>query len=277
MTGVLSSEVQHDGQLLEDKFKKQGILLLEPKNRIPAIIDAEVLEEAIGASPDISLESILESSKEEPPELKLPSDYRIECLQGLRRVEAGKRILPPGGWWWTVDLYINGTDPNLRTALSEEYSDSVNFSDGEIYLKIQEYRHDTNRQLGTVYAERCLWARLSKEKRKNLNRILKHKAFSTAFNALRVFPGLWAGFRIDHKFLDMKCDEEILHYLEKHILSFWTDIVGGKRELMRHVNLVTVEGLQLRAPGSSSDNLLALEEPFRQEKLFPGIKDQTER
>jgi hypothetical protein len=46
---------------------------------------------------------------------------------------------------------------------------------------------------------------------------------------------------------------------------------------MQHVNPATVEGLQLRAPGSSSNDLLALEEPFRQEKLFPGIKDQTER
>ena len=51
----------------------------------------------IGASPDISLEPLLENPKEEPPELKLPSDYQIECLQGLHRVEAGKRILPPGG------------------------------------------------------------------------------------------------------------------------------------------------------------------------------------
>jgi hypothetical protein len=63
----------------------------------------------------------------------------------------------------------------------------------------------------------------------------------------------------------------------KRIFSFWSDIVGGKREFMQHANPATVEGLQLRALGSSSNNLLALEEPFRQEKLFLGIKDQTER
>ncbi|KAF1948544.1 hypothetical protein CC80DRAFT_511292 [Byssothecium circinans] len=39
-------------------------------------------------------------------------------------------------------------------------------------------------------------------------RILRHKAFSAAFDALRVFPGLWEGFRIEHKFMSMKCDEE---------------------------------------------------------------------
>ena len=102
---------------------------------------------------------------------------------------------------------ISGAGPSLRTALSEEYSNSVNFSDGEIYLKIQEYKHDPGRHLGTIFAEKCLWTRLSKDKRKDLKRILKHKAFSAAFDALRVFPGLWVGFRIDHNFMPMKCDE----------------------------------------------------------------------
>ncbi|KAF2178253.1 hypothetical protein K469DRAFT_599807, partial [Zopfia rhizophila CBS 207.26] len=262
---------------LEDKFKKQGIFRLEPRHRIPAIIDVKVLEEAIEASPNTSSELLLENPEEEPPDLQLPSGHLLDCLQGLHRVEAAKKILPPGGWWWSIDLYINGAGPALRTALSEEYSNSVNFSDGEIYLKIQEYKHDPGRHLGTIFAEKCLWTRLSKDKRKDLKRILKHKAFSAAFDALRVFPGLWVGFRIDHNFMPMKCDEEILHYLEKRILSFWTDIVGGKRELMQRVNPATVETLQLRAPGISSDDLFALEEPFRQEKLFPGIKDQIER
>ncbi len=83
---------------------------------------------------------------------------------------------------------------DLRTALLEEYSDLVNFSDGEIYLRIQEYQHNSNRQLGILYAERYLWARLSKDKRKDLKRILKHKSFSTAFDSLRAFPRLWPGF-----------------------------------------------------------------------------------
>jgi hypothetical protein len=67
-----------------------------------------------------------------------------------------------------------------------------------------------------------------------------------------------------------------LHYL-KHIFDFWSDIVGGKKELMQHINQATVGGMQLRAPGASPDDLLALEEPFRQGKLFPGIDDQIER
>lgn len=49
--------------------------------------------------------------------------------------------------------------------------------------------------------------RLSASKRKDLKQLRKNKAFTTAFDALRVLPGLWGGFRIEHKFLSMKCDE----------------------------------------------------------------------
>jgi hypothetical protein len=93
---------------LEDKFKKQGILRLEPRHRIPAIVDAKVLEEAIEASPNTSSESLLDNCEEDPPDLQLPSGSLLDCLQGLHRVEAAKKILPPGGWWWSIDLYING-------------------------------------------------------------------------------------------------------------------------------------------------------------------------
>jgi hypothetical protein len=101
---------------------------------------------------------------------------------------------------------ISDAGKDIRTALSEEYSDSVNFSDGEIYLRTREYQYDTKKQIGTMFAEKCIWARLSKGKRKDLRQIQKHKAFSAAFDTLRVFPGLWPGFRIEHKFMGMKCD-----------------------------------------------------------------------
>jgi hypothetical protein len=54
---------------LEDKFKKQGILWLELRHRIPTIIDVKVLEEAIVASPNTSSELLLENPKEEPLDL----------------------------------------------------------------------------------------------------------------------------------------------------------------------------------------------------------------
>ncbi len=96
---------------------------------------------------------------------------------------------------------------NLQQVLCKEYSDSVNFSDGEIFRSIRQYQIDPEKELGTVYAEKCMWARLSVDKRKDLKRILKHEGFTKAFDALRRIPGLWTGFRIEHKFMSMKCDE----------------------------------------------------------------------
>ena len=57
---------------LKDKFKKRGVSRLEPRHRIPAIIDVKVLEEAIEASPNTSLELLLENPEEEPPDLQFP-------------------------------------------------------------------------------------------------------------------------------------------------------------------------------------------------------------
>jgi hypothetical protein len=56
-------------------------------------------------------------------------------------------------------------------------------------------------QLGALSAEKCMWARLSTNKRKDLKRNLKHKAFSKALDALLVLPGISSGFRIEHKFM----------------------------------------------------------------------------
>jgi len=83
----------------------------------------------------------------------------------------------------------------------------VNFSDGEIYQKIRHYNYETNKQIGTLFAEKRMWARLSKSKRKDLKQILKNNSLTAALDALFVLPGLWDWFRIEHKFLAMKCDE----------------------------------------------------------------------
>lgn len=61
---------------------------------------------------------------------------------------------------------------DLKVALSEEYSNSVNFSNGEIFLKLRQYDNGTNKQIGTVLAEKRMWGRLSKDKRKDLKQIL---------------------------------------------------------------------------------------------------------
>jgi hypothetical protein len=207
---------------LKDRFKTAGCLRIPPGNRIPAIINQKVLDDAIQNSPGLSSDSLVENAEEIPPELELPAEIVIECLQGMHRVAAGKEILEPEDWWWTVDLYLEGaitflrntidtndlyTDASLtlRRALSEEYSDYVNFSDGEIYFKLRQLHYDPDKQNGTLYAEKRILGRLSKDKRKDLKRILKNFTLRTAFDKLLNLPGLWRGFRIDHKLLlDLK-------------------------------------------------------------------------
>src|SRR5437773_7840139 len=91
---------------LKDTFMKQGCLRLEPKHHIPALIDQQALDLAIKSSRAVSLDTLLNNPKAVPPELKMPPNYSLECIQGLHWVEAGKEILPPKDKWWTVDLYL---------------------------------------------------------------------------------------------------------------------------------------------------------------------------
>lgn len=98
---------------------------------------------------------------------------------------------------------------DLQTALSEEYSNSINFSDGEIYLKYRYYDKQKPPSKENVYAKMCMLSRLDQPKRGDFNQLLKHEAFLAAFDALQVFPGLWYGFQIAHKWVGMKCDEVI--------------------------------------------------------------------
>jgi hypothetical protein len=87
----------------------------------------------------------------------------------------------------------------LESALADEYSNSINFSDGEIYLKLRQYNTLTDRLEGTLFAEKCMMSRLSKDKRKDLKLMLKNKSLIVALDALRVFPGVWHGFQLGHK------------------------------------------------------------------------------
>jgi hypothetical protein len=106
----------------------------------------------------------------------------------------------------------------LRMALSEEYSKSVNFSDGEIYLALRRYHHNTTKHATTWFAERRMWGRLTKDKRNDLKLILKLKPVVDAFDDLRHLPGLWPGFRIRRKsLLPHGCYEVRVLFLQLHI------------------------------------------------------------
>lgn len=94
---------------LKERFSGEGCLRLEPKNHIPAVISQGTLDASIRATQNVSQDVLLENNGKQPPELRLPENCTIECLQGLHRVAAGKEFLPRRDWWWTIDLYLEGT------------------------------------------------------------------------------------------------------------------------------------------------------------------------
>ncbi|MAD85119.1 MAG: hypothetical protein CL912_19335 [Deltaproteobacteria bacterium] len=96
------------------------------------------------------------------------------------------------------------SDPIWQRELAEEYANSTNFSDGEIYRKIYQYILEQDK-----LAEKKWWARLTKKKSEFLNRFFKHKRFPAAFNALTDIPGIWDGLNIGvlDKMMALKCDE----------------------------------------------------------------------
>jgi hypothetical protein len=54
-------------------------------------------------------------------------------------------------------------------------------------------------------------------------------------------------------------------------------ILAGRKELTQYVDRMTVENLQLRAPGTSDRDLSAVEKVFKAKALFPGIEDERNR
>ena len=96
------------------------------------------------------------------------------------------------------------SNPDWKRELIEEYSNSINFSDGEIYRKIRQYHFESN-----IFAEKKWWACLTTRKRAFLKQLFKHEQLSSAFDALLVIPGIWTGLNIGilDKIIAMKCDE----------------------------------------------------------------------
>jgi hypothetical protein len=87
--------------------------------------------------------------------------------------------------------------------LIEQYSNSANFSDGEIYLKIRHYQSELN-----FFAEMRWWSYLLKGKKKDLKQFLD-SALAAGFEDLRKIPGVWGGFKIGTlpKAIALKCVE----------------------------------------------------------------------
>lgn len=97
---------------LKDIFEVEGCLRMEPERHVPAVVSLAALTRAIEftASPQVSLDKLLDNPKELPPLLKFPPNVHIECLSGKHRIQAAKECtrLGPSEKWWIVDLYLEG-------------------------------------------------------------------------------------------------------------------------------------------------------------------------
>ena len=87
-------------------FEGQGCYPRDSRHHVPAVIDREQLDLATHST-GISSTVLLDNAQTKRPELQLPSGFRLECLHGRHRIQAGREMAPPQ-LCWTVDLYLAG-------------------------------------------------------------------------------------------------------------------------------------------------------------------------
>ncbi|KAL6242584.1 hypothetical protein RBB50_010230 [Rhinocladiella similis] len=250
---------------LKEIFRTENVHRLEPRNHIPAVVEEAELDAATRAS-EVLAENLLSNPDDGPPWLKFPPSHRVSCLHGRHRIQAARETLPPTDAWWTVDLYLTDSNPELRTTLVEEYANEEKPSDGEIYRKIRQYERE-----GNVCFKKRWKARLSDHGRRGLRQLFDHGngELAAAFDRLLDIPGLWDGMRIStlHKMIGMKCDEEVLHYLE-HVGKVWHGLLRGDKVALRKVDQATVKALELRAPRYSRQDALLLQGQLLSGQIF---------
>ncbi|KAF7894690.1 uncharacterized protein EAF01_010140 [Botrytis porri] len=238
----------------------------EEENHVLALISKDVLQNALRRS-NLTAESIRKA--EPPPKLIIETPTPLKCLYGRNRLQAAHRLLEYGEDWLIVDLYSDECSLTLQNHFQEGYSNSTYFCDGEILRHIRLYQ-DTQ----DIINENKWWARLSQDKKKDLKRIINITAFRDIFDDLMNITGLWPAFHIGtfRRYLIINCHEELLNYLQR-IYKVWSMIVGGNQSLMRHIDLMTVETLELRAPKTSSEDAKIILEAMEKRKIFRFVDD----
>ena len=106
-----------------------------------------------------------------------------------------------------LNLRIGLSQP-LQRDLREEYANSRNFCDGDIYRQI---RHCQSNQ-DAIGEEGRWFAKLSDRKRDNVKRLLNGKdlrALKVALDELLPYLGLWPALRLGilHRIRGLKCPE----------------------------------------------------------------------
>ena len=169
--------------------------------------------------------ALLSNAQDQWPALRFPPGLRLRCLRGWDRLRAGWELLPPRERWWTVDLYLSGKETplhpgplisanlilgiskTLERSLREGFSNEGQPSDGQIYRNIRQYILQDD-----LVTERQWWARLSsKNKRRDLRRLLRHERYTTALDTLLPIIGLWEGEDVRggmwKRMMDLRCEE----------------------------------------------------------------------
>ncbi|KAI2889407.1 hypothetical protein CBS63078_10207 [Aspergillus niger] len=243
-------------------FRTEGCRRLDINNQVTAVVSGEHLQSALERV-GIAAEALMTNSPDQLPQLHFPAG-QLECLHGLHRITAGKDFLPPADRWWPIDIYLEDLSDTLRKSLLDEYSNETPPSDGEVYRKIRQYSNEHNARFRKRW-----WSRLSPNKERRLKALWRHEEFRDAFDKLLVIPGIWGGMRIGSlsKLMALKCDEEILNYLE-FIRDFWSSLLDDNPSALMRVDHRTVERLQLKAPGSSGEDRLEVEGLIQSGQIF---------
>ncbi|KAI9676517.1 MAG: hypothetical protein M1817_000675 [Caeruleum heppii] len=255
---------------LERIFEIQGCARLDPEHYVPALISKADLDRTLARS---AITPAILHRFDEPPTLDLDPTTRLTCLHGKHRLQAAEHFLLPGDKWWVVDLYAADLPADAKSEIREEYSNALNFSDGDIYRNVRRHQRRSER------AEEGKWlARLTESKRKDLRQLQTLSGLSSAFDRLLPFVGLWSAMQLGkfHRILTLKCLEELEHYLA-HVHDVWTTLTLGREELRRYVDADTVELLQLRFPTYSLRDRSEIRILMNDGKLFPGVADEDTR
>ncbi|KAH7108866.1 hypothetical protein B0J11DRAFT_602052 [Dendryphion nanum] len=231
---------------LKEVFQTDHVRRLEPRNYVPAIVEQTDLDNALQAS-GFSVTDLLTNTDGNPPTLKFPSRYRLTCLHGRHHLS-----------------------PELTATLVEEYANEKKPSDGEIYWKIRQYEQERN----LCFKNR--WkAILKTTSRRGLRQLDDHEELAAAIDDVMAMPGMRDDLRLStiHKITGMKCDEQVIHYLED-MKEFWSKLLPGGKASLRKVDRATVKGVELKAPGNSKQDSRVLHGQLLSGQIFSSFSPE---
>lgn len=98
-----------------------------------------------------------------------------------------------------------------------------------------------------------------------------------ALDKLLPLRGLWHGLQLGnmHKYIALHYDEQIEHGLD-HVTKIWELITDDDPELKEHVDVDTVQGLELLAPWRKADAIL-IRTRMERKLIFPLVSDPSKR